>query len=77
MSTPILLKNSEKANISDRGFRSPKRAAFEFYPTPPEAVRALLSMESFEGSVWEGVVEEPHQFIEQEKNARENPERTA
>lgn len=53
MSTPILLKNSEKANISDRSFRSPKRAAFEFYPTPPEAVRALLSMESFEGSVWE------------------------
>ncbi len=24
-----------------------------FYPTPPEATRALLSVESFEGSVWE------------------------
>ena len=53
MSTPILLKHSEKSNISDRGFLFPKRAAFEFYPTPPEAVRALLSVESFEGSVWE------------------------
>jgi hypothetical protein len=25
----------------------------EFYPTPPEAVRALLSVESFDGSIWE------------------------
>ena len=29
------------------------RAAWEFYPTPPEAVRALLSVESFDGSIWE------------------------
>lgn len=53
MSTPILLKNSEKAKVSDRNFRFPKRAAYEFYPTPPEAVRALLSVESFSGSIWE------------------------
>lgn len=25
----------------------------EFYPTPPEATRALLSVESFDGSIWE------------------------
>lgn len=29
------------------------RAAFEFYPTPPEATRALLSVESFDGDIWE------------------------
>lgn len=31
----------------------PSRAAYEFYPTPPEATRALLSRESFDGDVWE------------------------
>lgn len=31
----------------------PLRIPHEFYPTPPEAVRALLSVQSFEGSVWE------------------------
>src|SRR5436190_23068385 len=31
----------------------PMRAAYEFYPTPPEATRALLSVESFDGSIWE------------------------
>jgi len=30
-----------------------KRAELEFYVTPPEATRALLSMEEFEGSIWE------------------------
>jgi len=30
-----------------------RRAAFEFYPTPPAAIRALLSVESFEGDIWE------------------------
>ena len=29
------------------------RAPFEFYPTPPEATRALLSVETFEGDIWE------------------------
>ncbi|SNZ20081.1 hypothetical protein [Cohaesibacter gelatinilyticus] len=29
------------------------RAPFEFYPTPPEAVRALLSVETFDGDIWE------------------------
>lgn len=31
----------------------PNRAPFEFYPTPPEATRALLSVETFDGSIWE------------------------
>ncbi|MEQ1694824.1 MAG: hypothetical protein ABL901_03190 [Hyphomicrobiaceae bacterium] len=31
----------------------PKRLPNEFYPTPPEAVRALLSVETFNGSIWE------------------------
>jgi hypothetical protein len=30
-----------------------RRAPFEFYPTPPSAIRALLSVESFEGDIWE------------------------
>lgn len=29
------------------------RAANEYYPTPPEVTRALLSVETFHGSVWE------------------------
>ncbi len=29
------------------------RPAHEFYPTPPEAIRALLSVERFDGAVWE------------------------
>jgi hypothetical protein len=31
----------------------PMRARYEFYPTPPEATRALLSVEPFDGSIWE------------------------
>ena len=31
----------------------PMRARYEFYPTPPEATRALLSVEQFDGSIWE------------------------
>lgn len=30
-----------------------RRAPLEFYPTPPEAVRALLSVEQFNGDIWE------------------------
>ncbi|PHP64968.1 hypothetical protein CSC94_21790 [Zhengella mangrovi] len=32
---------------------SNRRAPFEFYPTPPEAIRALLAAERFDGSIWE------------------------
>lgn len=31
----------------------PCRAAYDFYPTPPEATRALLAAETFHGSIWE------------------------
>lgn len=53
MSGSILLKNGENTKFSARDFRFPKRAAYEFYPTPPEATRALLSVESFDGAIWE------------------------
>lgn len=39
---------------------SPGRAAFEFYPTPPEATRALLSVETFDGSIWEPACGQGH-----------------
>ena len=32
---------------------SPFREPHEFYPTPPEATRALLSVERFDGPIWE------------------------
>jgi len=32
---------------------SPYREPHDFYPTPPEGTRALLSVETFEGSIWE------------------------
>lgn len=31
----------------------PRRLPNEFYPTPPEATRALLSVECFDGGIWE------------------------
>ena len=31
----------------------PRRLPHEFYPTPPAAVRALLSVERFDGPIWE------------------------
>ena len=39
---------------------SPGRAPYEFYPTPPEATRALLSAESFDGPIWEPACGEGH-----------------
>jgi hypothetical protein len=38
----------------------PTRAPFEFYPTPPQATRALLSVEPFDGSIWEPACGEGH-----------------
>lgn len=32
---------------------STSRADMDFYPTPPEAVRALLAMETFRNPIWE------------------------
>lgn len=34
-------------------FRTPDRPRHDFYPTPPEATRALLSVEQFDGPIWE------------------------
>lgn len=31
----------------------PRRIPLEFYPTPPEATRALLSVERFDSAIWE------------------------
>ena len=63
MSTIRLLHPREIAGrrvigATARAFRmgpqiAPHRAAYEFYPTPPEATRALLSVEHFHGSIWE------------------------
>lgn len=39
---------------------APHRAAYEFYPTPPEATRALLSAESFDGPIWEPACGQGH-----------------
>ena len=36
------------------------RADYEFYPTPPEATRALLSVESFDGDIWEPACGQGH-----------------
>ena len=51
LTTPPRTGNSAKA----RTHRAPRpgRAPFEFYPTPPEATRALLSVEDFDGDIWE------------------------
>lgn len=38
----------------------PNRAAWDYYPTPPEATRALLEAEPFSGSVWEPACGEGH-----------------
>ena len=38
----------------------PTRAPFEFYPTPPQATRALLSVEDFDGPIWEPACGEGH-----------------
>jgi hypothetical protein len=33
--------------------QSPLRVPFDFYATPPEATRALLSVQAFDGPIWE------------------------
>lgn len=43
--------STQKTGISKP--RRHRRAPLEFYPTPPEATRALLSVEQFEGDIWE------------------------
>lgn len=60
-----LIHPSQLATQTTHAFRMgpqihPRRAAYEFYPTPPEATRALLSAESFDGSIWEPACGEGH-----------------
>lgn len=38
----------------------PTRARFEYYPTPPQGTRALLSVEAFDGPIWEPACGEGH-----------------
>jgi hypothetical protein len=48
------LARRQTTNLWRAGNRlHPNRAPFEYYPTPPEATRALLSIETFDGSIWE------------------------
>lgn len=53
MSAPNLRFRSARDYRANNRRRYPRRAPFEFYPTPPEAVRALLSVETFDGDIWE------------------------
>lgn len=54
MNTALFLSAQRSpARASLRASRSIIRADHDFYPTPPEAVRALLSVEHFDGSIWE------------------------
>ena len=48
---PDITRNSSNGLPSRR--ISVNRAPFEFYPTPPEATRAFLAAETFDGDIWE------------------------
>jgi hypothetical protein len=45
--------NQFRSPFGASGSIHPKRAAMDFYPTPPEATRALLSVEQFDDTIWE------------------------
>lgn len=53
MDTNSIRRDAKIAKVSYMKPSGNRRAPFEFYPTPPEATRALLSVESFNGSIWE------------------------
>lgn len=55
MALPSLLTLAERpaSRWSNAPARRFLRAEHDFYPTPPEATRALLSVETFNGSIWE------------------------
>ena len=62
---PSEVRVPDLVSSTARAFRTgsriaPHRAAYEFYPTPPEATRALLSVETFDGSIWEPACGEGH-----------------
>lgn len=64
----VLLFNPYKQNHTSRsalpfpasGQFHPNRAAYEFYPTPPEATHALIAAERFDGSIWEPACGQGH-----------------
>lgn len=63
--TPSEYAARKLVTVTARAFRTgpriaPHRAAFEYYPTPPEATRALLSVETFDGPIWEPACGEGH-----------------
>lgn len=62
---PEQLVSRRAVSVTARAFRNgpeihPNRAAYEFYPTPPEATRALLSVESFDRDIWEPACGQGH-----------------
>lgn len=62
---PHELNSRRFESATARAFRfgpriGPNRAPYEFYPTPPEATRALLAAERFNGSIWEPACGQGH-----------------
>ena len=47
------MKNDNNTSSDKLTSRNEDRSSFEFYATPPEATRALLSVEKFTGDIWE------------------------
>ena len=58
--TPLLSSTVTRKAFGASNRVAPHRAAFEFYPTPPEATLALLSVERFEGAIWEPACGQGH-----------------
>ena len=50
---PRTSRSLPKAPLPQAFRLSMQRIPNEYYPTPPEATRALLSVETFDGSIWE------------------------
>jgi predicted RNA methylase len=55
-----LRRPSSRLPFNADGRVHPMRARFEFYPTPPQGTRALLSVEDFDGPIWEPACGEGH-----------------
>ena len=54
MNTALFINsNRSPERASHWGPQPVSRADHDFYPTPPEAVRALLTVENFDGPIWE------------------------
>lgn len=62
---PTRFASTSCATTTSRAFKlgaqiHPKRAAYEFYPTPPKATLALLSAVPFDGDIWEPACGQGH-----------------